>query len=185
MAREPSRCFRVLLSAPNPWRCRVGRRRFVVLTVGGWHSRSALAPPPAFPYQYHHNGDERGPDKRGQGMESPTRGEEDEQPDGGVDDVFGVQGLIPPIACRLGWWARRCHGANVCVGGGALGPRTRVRARRRSGTTRKANPWLCATLVEAANGASRTRDTYLVAQYHRLLVRLGRKKAIMAVATAS
>ena len=116
------------LSAPNPWRCRVGRRRFVVLTVGGWHSRSALAPPPAFPYQYHHNGDERGPDKRGQGMESPTRGEEDEQPGGGVDDVFCVQGLIPPIACRLGWWARRCHGANVCVGGGALGPRTRVRA---------------------------------------------------------
>ena len=48
--------------------------------------------------------------------------------------------------------------------------------------TLKANPWLRATLVEAVNGASRTRDTYLAAQYRRLAVRLGRKKAVMAVA---
>jgi transposase len=36
--------------------------------------------------------------------------------------------------------------------------------------------------VEAAWGATRTRDTYLAAQYHRLAARRGAKRAIMAVA---
>ena len=75
-----------------------------------------------------------------------------------------------PSAGHLASWAGMCPGNNESAG------------KRMSSRTRKANPWLRATLVEAANGASRTRDTYLAAQYRRLVVRLGRKKAIMAVA---
>ena len=71
---------------------------------------------------------------------------------------------------HLASWAGMCPGNNESAG------------KRRSGRTRKANPWLRTTLVEAANAAVRTRNTYLSAQYHRLVFRLGRKKAIMAVA---
>ncbi len=37
-------------------------------------------------------------------------------------------------------------------------------------------------MVEAAWGASRTKDTFYHARYHRLAARRGKKKAIMAVA---
>ena len=40
--------------------------------------------------------------------------------------------------------------------------------KRRSGKTRKGNPWLREALVEAARAAARTRSSYLSAQYHRL-----------------
>jgi hypothetical protein len=53
--------------------------------------------------------------------------------------------------------------------------------KRRSGTTRKGDPWLRTLLVEAAYGAGRTKDTYLGAQYRRLTARRGRKKAAVAV----
>lgn len=75
-----------------------------------------------------------------------------------------------PSPGHLASWAGMCPGNNESAG------------KRRSGRTRKANPWLRTTLVEAANAAIRTRNTYLAAQYRRLVVRLGRKKAIMAVA---
>ena len=42
--------------------------------------------------------------------------------------------------------------------------------------------WLKRALVEAAHGASRTKRTYLSAQYHRLAGRRGSKRAIVAVA---
>ena len=45
----------------------------------------------------------------------------------------------------------------------------------------KGNPWLRTALVEAAHAASRTKATSLAAHYHRLVVRRGRKKAIIAV----
>lgn len=44
------------------------------------------------------------------------------------------------------------------------------------------NRWLQGTLVEAAWGAANTRATYLGAQYHRLVLRHGRNRAIVAVA---
>ena len=75
-----------------------------------------------------------------------------------------------PSSGHLASWAGVCPGNNESAG------------KRRSGRTRKANPWLRTALVEAANAAVRTRNTYLSAQYHRLVVRLGRKKAVMAVA---
>ena len=75
-----------------------------------------------------------------------------------------------PSPGHLASWAGMCPGNNESAG------------KRRSGRTRKANPWLRATLVEAANAAIRKRNTYLAAQYHRLVVGLGHKKAVMAVA---
>jgi transposase len=55
-------------------------------------------------------------------------------------------------------------------------------AKRKSGKTRHGNRWLGAALGTAAMATSRTRDkTYLGARYHRLVPRLGKKKALVAV----
>ena len=54
--------------------------------------------------------------------------------------------------------------------------------KRRSGKTRKGNPYLRAALIEAANAAIRTKNTYLRAQYEQVKRRRGHKKAIVAVA---
>ena len=54
--------------------------------------------------------------------------------------------------------------------------------KRRSGKTRRGNNWLRTALVEAAWAASRTKDTYLGAQFHRLRARRGDKRAAVAVA---
>jgi transposase len=53
--------------------------------------------------------------------------------------------------------------------------------RKRSRTT-KGNRWLRRTLAEAAWAASRTKDSYLGAQYRRLAGRRGKKRALIAVA---
>ena len=53
--------------------------------------------------------------------------------------------------------------------------------KRRASKTPKGSKWLRATLTEAANGAARTRDSYLSAQYQRLRGRRGHAKAITAV----
>ena len=75
-----------------------------------------------------------------------------------------------PISAHLSSWAGLCPGNNESAG------------KRKTGKTGHGNSWLRATLVEAAWGAKRTRDTYLAAQYHRLAARRGAKRAIMAVA---
>ena len=54
--------------------------------------------------------------------------------------------------------------------------------KRRSGRTRKGNPHLRTALIEAANAAARTKDTYLRAQYEQIKRRRGHRKAIVAVA---
>jgi len=54
--------------------------------------------------------------------------------------------------------------------------------KRRSGKTGKGDVWLRAALLEAAQAASCTKDTYLASQYHRLAGRRGKKKPIIAVA---
>lgn len=53
--------------------------------------------------------------------------------------------------------------------------------KRRSGRTTKGNRWLRAALVQAAWAASHTKDTYLAAQYRRLVGRRGKKRALVAV----
>jgi transposase len=53
--------------------------------------------------------------------------------------------------------------------------------KRRSGKTRKRSKWLRATLTESALAATRTKDSYLAAQYQRLRGRRGHSKAVTAV----
>jgi predicted transcriptional regulator len=44
-----------------------------------------------------------------------------------------------------------------------------------------ASPYVRQLLVEAANAAARTKNTYLSAHYHRIAARQGRKRALIAV----
>jgi transposase len=75
-----------------------------------------------------------------------------------------------PTADHLAAWAGVAPGNNESAG------------KRRSGKTRKGNKPLHAILTEAARAAAHTKNTYLSAQYHRLVARRGDKKAIGAVA---
>ena len=54
--------------------------------------------------------------------------------------------------------------------------------KRKHARTRKGSSWLRAGLVQAAWAAVKSRDTYLCTLYHRLKIRRGPKKAILAVA---
>jgi len=75
-----------------------------------------------------------------------------------------------PTAAHLTSWARVCPGNNESAG------------KRKSGSTGHGNSWLRPILVQAAQSASRTKGTYLAAQYHRIAARRGGKRAIMALA---
>jgi transposase len=70
---------------------------------------------------------------------------------------------------KLAAWAGMCPGNNESAG------------KRRSGRTRPGDRWLRAALVQAGWILSRSKDTYLGAQYRRIAKRRGRKKACMAV----
>ncbi len=72
-------------------------------------------------------------------------------------------------AAHLASWAGMCPGNKESAG------------KRRSGKTRKGNSALRVALIEASHAAGHTKNTYLQAQYHRLVVRLGKKKAAVAV----
>jgi transposase len=74
-----------------------------------------------------------------------------------------------PSAAHLASWAGMCPGNDESAG------------KRRSGKTRKGNPWLRALLVQAAHAAARRQNTYLAALYGRLAARRGKKKAAVAV----
>lgn len=75
-----------------------------------------------------------------------------------------------PTANHLAAWAGLAPGQNESAG------------KRRSGRTRPGNRHLRAGLVQAAHAAVSKRNNYLAAQYHRLVVRRGKKKAALAVA---
>ena len=75
-----------------------------------------------------------------------------------------------PTAAHLASWAGVAPGNNITGG------------KRGSGKTTKGDVWLIDILTQCAWGASRTRDTYLSAQFWRLARRIGKKKAAVAVA---
>jgi transposase len=54
--------------------------------------------------------------------------------------------------------------------------------KRSSGKTGKGSRWLRSALVQAAHAAVKVKDSHLAAVYHRLVVKRGKKKAIIAVA---
>jgi transposase len=74
-----------------------------------------------------------------------------------------------PSAGHLASWAGMCPGSDESGG------------KRRSGKTRKGNPWLRAALIEAGQAAGRSSKTYLGAQFRRLAARRGKKRATVAV----
>ena len=74
-----------------------------------------------------------------------------------------------PSAKHLASWAGICPG-NKESGG-----------KRLSGKIRKANPWLRQVLIEIAHVASKTKATYLAAQYRRIAARRGKKRALVAL----
>ena len=74
-----------------------------------------------------------------------------------------------PTDKHLASWAGMCPGNNESAG------------KRKSGKMRKGNRYLRTALVQAAWAASHQKETYLSAQYQRLVKRMGKKKALMAV----
>jgi transposase len=74
-----------------------------------------------------------------------------------------------PSAKHLASWAGMCPG-NKESGG-----------KRLSGKTRHGNSWLRQVLIEIAHVASKTKDTYLAAQYRRIAARRGKKRALVAL----
>ena len=74
-----------------------------------------------------------------------------------------------PTHKHLCSWAGVCPGNNESAG------------KRKSGKTPKGNRWVRGALGEAAWAASHKKDTYLAAQFRRLVPRRGKKRAIVAV----
>ena len=74
-----------------------------------------------------------------------------------------------PSAKHLASWAGMCPGNHESGG------------KRLHGKTRKGSRWLRQILVEIAHVASKTKNTYLAAQYRRIAARRGKKRALMAV----
>lgn len=73
-------------------------------------------------------------------------------------------------AGHLASWAGVCPGHHESAG------------KHKSGSRHHGNRWLGAALGTAAMAASRARaTTYLGARYHRLVPRLGEKKALVAI----
>jgi transposase len=83
---------------------------------------------------------------------------------------IGITMAVFADAAHLASWAGICPG-NKATGG-----------KRLSGRTRKGNTYLRSALVQAAWGASLKKNCYLSSQFFRLTKRLGRKKALVAVA---
>ena len=82
---------------------------------------------------------------------------------------IGVDMTAFPTPKHLASWAGLCPGQNESGG------------KKRSGKTRKGSKWLRATLTESALAATKTKDSYLAAQYQRLRARRGHSKAVTAV----
>lgn len=75
-----------------------------------------------------------------------------------------------PTSAHISSWAGVAPGNNESAG------------KRKSGRTRKGNPLLRTTLIQAGRSAARSNDTYFHAQYNRVKARRGPNRAAVAVA---
>jgi len=101
-----------------------------------------------------------------------------------LDTIPGVDThTAEVIVSELGVDMSRFPTAKHAASWAGLSPGNHESAGKRySGRTTKGNRALRSGLNQAAWAASRTKDTYLSAQYHRLASRRGKKRAIVAVA---
>ena len=101
-----------------------------------------------------------------------------------LDTIPGVnQRTAEVIVAELGTDMSRFPTVKHATAWAGLAPGNNQSAGKRySGKTRDGNQALQAALSEAAWAATRTKDTYLSAQYRRLAARRGKKRAIVAVA---
>jgi transposase len=83
---------------------------------------------------------------------------------------IGVDMSVFASDAHLASWAAVCPGNNSSAG------------KHYSGATRKGNVWLLDALTQAAWAAGRVKDDYLSAQFWRLARRIGKTKAVVAVA---
>jgi transposase len=81
---------------------------------------------------------------------------------------IGVDMSVFPTAGHLASWAGMCPGNNKSAG--RTGP----------GTCRPGSPWLREALVEAAQAAGRTRNTYVAVRHARVRARRGKARAAIA-----
>jgi transposase len=87
------------------------------------------------------------------------------------------------IVAELGTDMQRFPTANHAAAWAGLAPgNNESGGKHYSGRLRQGNHALRRALVQAGWAASRTKDTYLSAQYHRLAARRGKKRAVVAVA---
>jgi transposase len=95
-----------------------------------------------------------------------------------LETIPGVgRRIAEVVAAELGLDVARFPSAGHLAAWAGLAPGNHDSAGKRKGS-----PALRTALVEAAQAAARTKDTYLAAQYRRLAPRRGQKRAVVAVA---
>jgi transposase len=100
-----------------------------------------------------------------------------------LDEVAGIgrhaaQVIIAEVGLDMGQFPTPAH----LVSWARLSPRTiQSGAKHRAGATGKGNPYLKSVLGEAATAAAKT-DTFLGERYRRLVRRIGKLKALVAIA---
>jgi transposase len=103
-----------------------------------------------------------------------------------VSTVPGVKSLAAQtILSEIGLDMSRFPSSGHLISWACICPRSDESAgKRRSTRIRKGSPWLKTTLVQCAWAATRTKGSYLQAQFYRIRARRGPKKAILAVAAS-